>query len=447
MRRRGPRRDSGTEQPGDTQQLDFDQLLKGGNDEPLRTEGEATHMLQYCPHQYHAIEDKEAYFTEIGEEAERQVSSTYSKLSRPELGEKDLAARMMAEETVQELIYPTPPEQPRSRWTRTRRWPSVSRCNRTSGRRWIPTSRTARPCPARSGSQDRSANLAALRVLRQLQSEGRSATQSEQATLARWASWGAVPEVFDEANRRFGPIRAELHTLLSDKEWAAARRTTINAHYTSAEVVQAVWSAVADLGFAGGQVLEPGLWVGQLHRLRTPGCAITGVELDPATAGIAAALYPSATIRAESFADTALPDGDHGPGHRERPVRQDHTARPGPQRRSGTRSITTSSSRASTSPGPVGWWPWSPVDSPSTPRLTRPAGRWPSGPTCSVPSGSRPGTFRAASGTDVVTDVVLPAQARTRCTRVPASAWLSLSPVTTVDGEVPSTSTSPPTPR
>ena len=69
-----------------------------------------SYMAEYRPHQYQTIEDKEAYFTEIGEEAQRQVSSTFSKLSRPALGETDQAARMMAEELVAELIYPEPPE-------------------------------------------------------------------------------------------------------------------------------------------------------------------------------------------------------------------------------------------------------------------------------------------------------------------------------------------------
>jgi hypothetical protein len=66
------------------------------------------YMFEYCPHRFRTIEDKEAYFTQIGEEAERQVSSIYSKLSRPELGEKDLATRQMAEETIQDLLYPPP---------------------------------------------------------------------------------------------------------------------------------------------------------------------------------------------------------------------------------------------------------------------------------------------------------------------------------------------------
>ena len=68
------------------------------------------HMAQFRPQEYHLIEDKEAFFTEIGEEAHRQVSSTYSKISRPELGERDLASKLMAEELVHELIYPSPSE-------------------------------------------------------------------------------------------------------------------------------------------------------------------------------------------------------------------------------------------------------------------------------------------------------------------------------------------------
>ena len=133
----------------------------------------------------------------------------------------------------------------------------------------------------------------------------------EQATLARWASWGAVPEVFDEANPRFASTRAELHTLLSEKEWAAARRTTINAHYTSAEVVQAVWSVVADLGFAGGRVLEPGCGSGNFIGFAPPGlCDHRGRARPGDRRASPPPSTPRPTIRAESFADTALPDGD-----------------------------------------------------------------------------------------------------------------------------------------
>ena len=139
------------------------------------------------------------------------------------------------------------------------------------------------------------ANLAALRTLRLLQSESREPSPDEQATLARWASWGAVPEIFDDTNARFATTRAELATLLSDRELDAARRTTINAHYTSAEVVEAVWSVVTGLGFTTGRVLEPGCGSGNFIGFAPRGCAVTGVELDPVTAAIAAALYPRPT--------------------------------------------------------------------------------------------------------------------------------------------------------
>jgi N12 class adenine-specific DNA methylase len=271
-------------------------------------------------------------------------------------------------------------------------------------------------------------------VLRELQAEFRSPAAFEQATLARWASWGAIPEVFDEANPRFGPTRAELHTLLSEKEWAAARRTTINAHYTSAEVAQAVWSVVTDLGFVGGRVLEPGCGSGNFIGFAPVGCAITGVELDPVTADIAAALYPSATIRSESFADTTLPDGDmdlvignvpfgkitlHDPAHNTgRHSIHNHfilkgldLTRPG-----GLVAVVTSRFT---------------LDAQADAARREMADRADLLGAIRLPAG----TFRAASGTDVVTDVVIlrkrsPGDDRT------GEQWLSLSPVTTVDGEI-----------
>ena len=98
--------------------------------------------------------------------------------------------------------------------------------------------------------------------------------------------------------------------LLSDRELDAARRTTINAHYTSAEVVEAVWSVVTDLGFTTGRVLEPGCGSGNFIGFAPRGCAVTGVELDPVTAAIAAALYPEADIRTETSPRPALAPGD-----------------------------------------------------------------------------------------------------------------------------------------
>lgn len=127
--------------------------------------------------------------------------------------------------------------------------------------------------------------------------------------LARWSSWGAVPGVFDDARSEWAPVREELTRLLDGAGYAAARRTTINAHYTDPAYVSAIWTALGDLGFGGGRVLEPGAGAGTFIGLAPPGTAMVGVELDPTTAVIARHLYPDATIRAESFADTVLPAG------------------------------------------------------------------------------------------------------------------------------------------
>ncbi len=155
------------------------------------------------------------------------------------------------------------------------------------------------------------ANLTALRVLRRVQAEDRAATLDEQHLLARWGGWGAqgVWQVLDEDRAEFAGVRAQLQGLLSPQELAAARLTTINAHYTDPAVVEQVWAAVGRLGFDQGRVLEPGCGSGTFIGYAPAGADMTGVELDPTTAAIAGLLYPSATVRAESFADTRFPKG------------------------------------------------------------------------------------------------------------------------------------------
>lgn len=164
---------------------------------------------------------------------------------------------------------------------------------------------------APSGTQSRfQANIQALRTYRQLQTEDREATTEEKRTLARWGSWGAtgLADVFDEYRPEYEPERAELHELLSDQEYRAAARTVLNAHYTDPAYAQAMWDGLADLGFTSGRVLEPGCGAGTFIGLAPESTEMTGVELDPVTAGIAQAIYPGAQIRAESFAESAIPE-------------------------------------------------------------------------------------------------------------------------------------------
>lgn len=159
------------------------------------------------------------------------------------------------------------------------------------------------------------ANLVALRTLRDLQESGRPASAEDQAKLARWSGWGSLPNVFKEPppRGRFADAQAELKDLLTPEEFAAARRTTRTGHYTDADYVAAIWDAVRGLGFHGGEVLEPGsgsgTFMGMVPEDVAPDTHVTGVELDPITASIAAALYPNADVRAESFTDTKTRDG------------------------------------------------------------------------------------------------------------------------------------------
>ena len=127
--------------------------------------------------------------------------------------------------------------------------------------------------------------------------------------MARWSGWGAVPEVFDSANERFAGLRAELEALLGADGYAAASRNTLNAHYTDASLVAAIWEGLADLGFEGGRVLEPGCGSGNFVGLAPESAQMIGVELDPTTAAVAGALYPDAQVLAESFAATRAPEG------------------------------------------------------------------------------------------------------------------------------------------
>jgi len=148
-----------------------------------------------------------------------------------------------------------------------------------------------------------------LRLTRELSAQGRPATWSEKQILAGWSSWGAVPQVFDQSHPAHEQRRVELGELLSPAELDAARRTTINAHYTDPAIAAAMWDTARALGFAGGQVLEPGSGSGTFIGLAPPDAAMTGIELDPVTARISALVYPQATIRAESFADSRYPPG------------------------------------------------------------------------------------------------------------------------------------------
>ena len=130
--------------------------------------------------------------------------------------------------------------------------------------------------------------------------------------LGRWASWGAIPNVFADDPGDWATTAAQLRELVTATEWAAARRTTINAHYTGPTLVAPVWRFLTRVGLDGGTVLEPGCgsgnFIGFAPAVLDEALSWIGIELDPITAQIAQHLYPDAEIRNEGFETTTMPD-------------------------------------------------------------------------------------------------------------------------------------------
>ena len=154
------------------------------------------------------------------------------------------------------------------------------------------------------------ANMDAIHLLKQLESEGRTATMDEQAVLSRYTGWGAIPEAFDESKGDWAKEYAELKATLTPEEYEAARGSTLNAHYTSPTVIRAIYDALGSMGFEGGRILEPSMGVGNFFGLlpeSMAGSELHGVELDSITGRIAKQLYPEAEITVAGFETTNRP--------------------------------------------------------------------------------------------------------------------------------------------
>ena len=150
-------------------------------------------------------------------------------------------------------------------------------------------------------------NVAAIRTLRALEAEDRSATLQEQETLSRYVGWGGIPQAFDAQNEDWRKEYAELKALLSETEYVSARASTLNAHYTSPTVIRAIYDAVEQMGFRTGNILEPAMGVGNFFGLlpeSMAGSRLYGVELDSLTGRIARQLYPKADITVAGFETT-----------------------------------------------------------------------------------------------------------------------------------------------
>ena len=150
-------------------------------------------------------------------------------------------------------------------------------------------------------------NIAAIRTLFQLEQEHRGATVEEQQVLSQYVGWGGLADAFDPNKDGWTKEYAELKGLLSEDEYAAARSSTLNAHYTSPTVIRGIYDAVERMGFRSGNILEPSMGVGNFFGMlpdSMAGSRLYGVELDSITGRIAQKLYPQADITVAGFETT-----------------------------------------------------------------------------------------------------------------------------------------------
>lgn len=156
-----------------------------------------------------------------------------------------------------------------------------------------------------------SMNMAAIAVLKQIEAENRAATLGEQEILSRYVGWGGISEAFDKSKAGWATEYTELETALTPEEYASARSSTLNAHYTCPAVIKAIYAAIGNLGFQGGNILEPSCGVGHFFGLlpeEMAGSRLYGVELDSISGRIAKFLYPKAKMSICGYEKTDFPN-------------------------------------------------------------------------------------------------------------------------------------------
>ena len=150
-------------------------------------------------------------------------------------------------------------------------------------------------------------NIKAIATLKQIEQENRHATLEEQHLLSQYVGWGGLADAFDPEKPAWALEYAQLKELLTPEEYAAARSSTLNAHYTSPTVIKAIYDAVGRMGFETGNILEPSMGVGNFFGMlpeEMRNSRLYGVELDPVSGRIAKQLYPKADITVGGFETT-----------------------------------------------------------------------------------------------------------------------------------------------
>ena len=157
------------------------------------------------------------------------------------------------------------------------------------------------------------ANVTAIKTLKQIESDHRHATAEEQDILVHYSGWGGIADAFDSSKENWSREYAELKDLLTDKEYSAARESTLTAFYTEPYIIKSIYTALENMGFTGGEILDPamgtGNFFGTLPAKMAENSRLYGVELDSLTARIAKELYPEAKIQNRGFERTKFENG------------------------------------------------------------------------------------------------------------------------------------------
>ena len=155
------------------------------------------------------------------------------------------------------------------------------------------------------------ANIMAIQLLKKCEDENRNATPEEQEILSRYVGWGGLADAFDETKAAWETEYLELKTVLTPEEYAAARASTLNAHYTQPIVIESMYQVLENLGFTKGNILEPSMGVGNFFGMLPENLnqsKLYGVELDSISGRIAKQLYPDANIQIKGFEKTDYPN-------------------------------------------------------------------------------------------------------------------------------------------
>ena len=224
----------------------------------------------------------------------------------PDALESDLFIRRVVAdaEAVQEQPTVTIPSQPkpkRERITFESLYPEIPREQRSNFRITDPELGYG------TASEKYAANVAAIRMLKRIEDEGRLATPVEQEILSRYVGWGGLADCFDEKHSKY----QELKALLSEEEYAAARASSLTAFYTSPVIIRAIYQALEQMGFREGNILEPSCGVGNFIGMipdSMAGSHAYGVELDSISGRIAQQLYQNSSIVVTGFEKVQMPD-------------------------------------------------------------------------------------------------------------------------------------------